>query len=293
MRSLLFITLMLATCPALAEPPDRACTMGHWGHVQCIRTDHFVHDLCQVLETTSRTHGIDPHFFTRLIWQESRFDPAAVSPAGAEGIAQFIPETARLRGLTDTYNPALALDHSARYLAYLIRAFGNPGLAAIAYNGGEKRTLGFVTGTDVLLPETIDYVHVITGFSAQDWREAAPKQQEFPLARAQKFRPACHTLARTRQLATLPKPKPRSSPWGVQVAAGSTRNKALRGYGFQTRRCRRITRAYRPELILRQPQVKGRLGYFAARIGVPSRAAGNRLCNNLRRLGCACAVYRN
>ncbi|MCP5074005.1 MAG: lytic transglycosylase domain-containing protein [Rhodobacteraceae bacterium] len=293
MRLLFFITLVLGTCPALAEPPDRSCTSGRWGQVRCIRTAHFVHDLCQILETTSRIHGVNPHFFTRLIWQESRFDPGAVSPAAAEGIAQFIPETARLRGLTDAFNPALALEHSAQYLAYLIRDFGNSGLAAIAYNGGEKRTFGFVTGTDALLPETIDYVQIITGHSAQDWRDAPPENPEFRLARDQKFRPACHALARTRQLAALLKPKPRASPWGVQVAAGSTRNKALRGYGFQTRRCRRITRAHRPELILRQPQVKGRLGYFTARIGVPSRAAGNRLCNNLRRLGCACAVYRN
>ncbi|MCO4825474.1 MAG: transglycosylase SLT domain-containing protein, partial [Amylibacter sp.] len=79
-----------------------------------IRTAHSAFDTCQALRDVSRTHGLDAGFFTRLIWQESRFDPNALSPAGAQGIAQFMPQTAKLRGLSASYNPALALDHSAQ-----------------------------------------------------------------------------------------------------------------------------------------------------------------------------------
>ena len=65
--------------------------------------------------------GLDAGFFARLIWQESRFDPNALSHANARGIAQFIPSTALLRGLKDPYNPADALEHSAHYLAEMAR----------------------------------------------------------------------------------------------------------------------------------------------------------------------------
>ena len=106
------------------------CSNGAFGHVQCIRPAHFVHDTCQALEVFATQHGLDPHFFARLIWQESRFDPNALSPADARGIAQFIPSTAKLRGLTDPYNAADALEHSAEYLAEMVERFGNEGLAA-------------------------------------------------------------------------------------------------------------------------------------------------------------------
>ena len=89
---------------------------------------------------------MDIGFFARLIWQESRFDPNALSHADARGIAQFIPSTALLRGLKDPYNPADALEHSAQYLAEMVRRYGNEGMAAIGYNGGERRAEGFLEG---------------------------------------------------------------------------------------------------------------------------------------------------
>lgn len=66
-----------------AEPPDRACTTTKWGAQECIRWAHFVHDTCQLIETVSTRHKLDTDFFTRLIWQESRFDPFAKSHANA------------------------------------------------------------------------------------------------------------------------------------------------------------------------------------------------------------------
>ena len=52
-------------------------------------------------------------FFARLIWKESRFDPNAVSPAGAEGIAQFMPGTAAMRGLKNSFDIEQAIPASA------------------------------------------------------------------------------------------------------------------------------------------------------------------------------------
>ena len=105
----LFVTGMFAKS-TLAASPGTMCSLAQSGQVDCIRPEHFAYDLCQQIENTSRNNGIDPAFFARLLWQESRFDPNALSHAGAQGIAQFMPQTAKLRGLPDSYNPAQAVE---------------------------------------------------------------------------------------------------------------------------------------------------------------------------------------
>jgi transglycosylase-like protein with SLT domain/D-alanyl-D-alanine carboxypeptidase-like protein len=67
---------------------------------------------------------------------ESNFDPAAISPAGAQGIAQFIPSTAAAYGLRDPFEPTEAIDAQAHLMSDLIRQFGSPELALAAYNAG-------------------------------------------------------------------------------------------------------------------------------------------------------------
>lgn len=67
---------------------------------------------------------------------ESNFDPFAVSPAGAQGIAQFIPSTAAAYGLDDPFDPAAAIDAQAHLMSDLIRRLGDPQLALAAYNAG-------------------------------------------------------------------------------------------------------------------------------------------------------------
>jgi hypothetical protein len=67
---------------------------------------------------------------------ESNFDPFAVSPAGAEGIAQFMPGTAASYGLADPFNPVEAIDAQAHLMSDLIHQFGSPELALAAYNAG-------------------------------------------------------------------------------------------------------------------------------------------------------------
>ncbi len=67
---------------------------------------------------------------------ESNFNPFAVSPAGAEGIAQFMPGTAASYGLVDPFDPVEAIDAQAHLMSDLIRQFGSPELALAAYNAG-------------------------------------------------------------------------------------------------------------------------------------------------------------
>jgi len=67
---------------------------------------------------------------------ESGFDPNAGSPAGAQGIAQFMPSTAAAYGLTDPFDPVAAIDAEAHLMSDLLRQFGSPELALAAYNAG-------------------------------------------------------------------------------------------------------------------------------------------------------------
>jgi hypothetical protein len=109
-------------------------------------------------------------FLTRLIWRESSFRVGVVSPVGAQGVAQFMPGTARERGLLDPFDPEQAIPHAAHLLADLRRQFGNLGLAAAAYNGGPGRVSNWLAGSGGLPAETRSYVYAITGQPAEDWR---------------------------------------------------------------------------------------------------------------------------
>ncbi|MHA6325218.1 lytic transglycosylase domain-containing protein [Roseivivax sp. CAU 1753] len=297
MRHVPFILLIcLLALPAQARTgraPGTMCSAGKWTQVHCIRPAHFVHDTCQAIEAFSRAHRLDPHFFARLLWQESRFDPNAVSPAKARGIAQFIDATAARRGLADSLNPALALEHSAQYLGELIARFGNPGLAAVAYNGGESRAEGLIAETGGLARETVQYVQIITGLTAETWRDAPPDTHDFDLQSQLDFQPACHDLARNRRLTAYPPPEPRHAPWGVQVAFGRSADAARAAFRRKTRTCQRAVSSAELDLVFVKNRVSGRQGYYMARLGADDARAAGKLCDRIRASGCVCAVYRN
>ena len=73
----------------------------------------FVDTVCPWMEQEAEAKALPPMVFVRLIWKESRFNPEAVSPKGAQGIAQFMPATAEDRGLDDPFEPRAAIVHSA------------------------------------------------------------------------------------------------------------------------------------------------------------------------------------
>ena len=73
------------------------------------RKSSFVIDACRLIDRVARANAIPGDYIARLISVESGFSPTAVSPKGAQGIAQFMPETARLRGLANPFEPASAL----------------------------------------------------------------------------------------------------------------------------------------------------------------------------------------
>jgi soluble lytic murein transglycosylase-like protein len=96
-------------------------------------------DICRTIEQAAAENRLPVNFFARVIWQESRFNARLVGRKGAKGIAQFMPETADFRGLTDPFDPISSIENAARYLADLRKMFGNLGLAAAGYNAGPGR----------------------------------------------------------------------------------------------------------------------------------------------------------
>ncbi|WGS23120.1 MULTISPECIES: lytic transglycosylase domain-containing protein [unclassified Bradyrhizobium] len=130
---------------------------------------------CRTLRDAAEASKIPVAFFARLIWQESRFRLNEVSHAGAQGVAQFMPETAAEVGLDDPFDPLKALLASAKLLRKLRDDFGNLGLAAAAYNAGPGRIQKWLARQRELPRETRDYVRIITGTRAEDWIEDADR----------------------------------------------------------------------------------------------------------------------
>lgn len=295
MRLLFTFLSMLWAGVAQADPGAAKCSSAKWGHVQCIRADHFVYDTCTAIEVFSKRHGLDSGFFARLIWQESRFDPNALSHANARGIAQFIPSTARLRGLKDPYNPADALEHSAHYLAEMVRRFGNEGMAAIGYNGGERRATGFLEGKG-LARETVNYVPIITGLTAEQWRDTPPKDHDFRLDKTKSFHQACSEMARNRRLTPIKRvapPPPPVKPWGVQLGFGTSKKAAQAKIDRQTASCRAQVRPEKLDLIFVKNRVSGKKGFYFGRIGRNTQQGAQKLCNSLRGRGCRCLIVQS
>ena len=128
------------------------------------------HEICTTLVKVAQANALPLGFFTNLIWRESNFDRDAISPVGAMGIAQFMPDTADRMGIGDAFDARDALPASGRLLRTLRARFNNLGLVAAAYNAGPKRVVDWLEQRSELPKETRDYVNIITGRPAEHWR---------------------------------------------------------------------------------------------------------------------------
>jgi soluble lytic murein transglycosylase-like protein len=102
-------------------------------------------------------HGVDAALVRAVIAAESGWNPAARSRAGAIGLMQLMPGTARELGV-DPLDPSQNVEGGVRYLAWLLQAFGSAERALIAYNAGPGFAQRFVRGEVALYGETRDYV---------------------------------------------------------------------------------------------------------------------------------------
>ncbi len=250
-----------------------------------------LHRTCDLIAQSADNHGLPRPFLARLIWKESRFDPGAVSPKGAEGIAQFMPGTAEMRGLENAFDIEQAIPASAEYLAELAGRFGNLGLAAAAYNAGERR-VGSWLGTGGFLPlETENFVLDIMGAPADSFAGAERAGDVVPLHPEKSFAAACRDMPAIGSSLVAMSEVP-VLPWGIQVAGSFNRAAAIRRWQEIMARNADLLGGAEP-VISRIRSARGRAGLHAVRIGAETREEADRLCDRLRAAGGACIVMRN
>jgi soluble lytic murein transglycosylase-like protein len=91
-----------------------------------------------LIEERSEHHGADPRLVRAVVRVESNFDPAAVSRAGAMGLMQLMPLTARQYGTENPFDPKQNLDAGIRHLQSLLEKYDDLSFALAAYNAGGK-----------------------------------------------------------------------------------------------------------------------------------------------------------
>jgi hypothetical protein len=258
--------------------------------------------MCLMIESAAKANELPLEFFARVIWQESRFQSDAVGPVTrsgqrAQGIAQFMPGTASERRLLDPFDPVQALPKSAEFLSELRGQFGNLGLAAAAYNAGPRRVREWLDGSGYMPQETRNYVSAITGMTVDEW--ARPGTKDKP--------PDGAPTSSCRQLMALLRRAPNpfvteleqhvklsaDKLWGVQLAAGFNRDRALAMYSRAIKRLSTVIGDQDPSLSGKIWRSRGTRTFYQVRIGADTRPAADELCNRIRRAGGACLVLRN
>jgi soluble lytic murein transglycosylase-like protein len=134
--------------PAIAPLPADIPTSGDQ------QLDRLIYDVGQ-------REGVDPRFIHAVIWQESKYIQDARSHAGAQGLMQLMPATAKRFGCEDPNDPAANIEAGTKYLHWLLKRFsGNVELALAGYNAGE----GSVDKYNGIPPynETRNYVKIIS-----------------------------------------------------------------------------------------------------------------------------------
>jgi hypothetical protein len=199
------------------------------------------HEICTSVAESAHSNDLPLPFFIRLLFQESGFKPDVVSRAGAQGIAQFMPETAATVGLNNPFDPTQAIAASARLLGDLVRRFGNLGLAAAAYNAGPRRIQDWLNKKGKLPEETQHYVKTITGRPAETWKSRvkgklaavlpreAPCQERVTLIAAKPVGPSVRgTVAAAKTLAIIAERRGAKSTRS-ETSHGKTRDKGGKG----------------------------------------------------------------
>jgi hypothetical protein len=320
-RIAIIVLILLASVPARAEPaqgeaappadtsppspaapaePGASPDSGLAPPPAAGRTDADLREsVCLMIESAARAHNLPLEFFARVIWQESRFQPNVVGPRTrsgdrAQGIAQFMPRTAAERGLLDPFDPVQALPKSAEFLRELADQFGNLGLAAAAYNAGPQRVRDWLAGARTLPSETRNYVYAITGISADEWAHGGKREPAQPPPNCRQLMALLHR-APNPFVTKLEERVTNSavSPWGVQLAAGFSREHALSNYAELAKRYAGVLTGRDPTLLSTLLRSRGTQPFYQVRVGAETRAAAEGLCGSIRRAGGACMVLRN
>ncbi|MFC1460762.1 lytic transglycosylase domain-containing protein [Microvirga arabica] len=247
--------------------------------------------LCRLIEGSARAQKIPRDLLTKLIWQESSFRPNVVSPAGAQGIAQFMPGTAKERGLIDPFDPEQAIPKAAEFIAHLAGQFGNLGLAAAAYNGGPARVASWLAGRGGLPAETQNYVVAVTGRSAEEWASDARDRKDAGQEASGTEPQTCLQIVATLRVPgrgdTIEAP---FAPWGVQLAGNFSKDKALASFRRASGAYASLIKDTRPMIIGTRLRYRGTRTFYRVRAPAETRQAAEQLCRDIRSAGGSCIV---
>ncbi len=132
--------------------------------------------LDRIIFRVGEHEGIDPRFIHAVIWQESKYDVTARSHAGAQGLMQLMPDTAKRFGCAHPDDPEDNVEAGTKYLSWLLKRFsGNVQLALAGYNAGE----GNVDKYNGIPPfdETKNYVRIISERYGKTYHPVLPPEQ--------------------------------------------------------------------------------------------------------------------
>lgn len=261
------------------------------------------HAVCRLIDEAARVNRLPSGFMTRVIWRESSFRAGAVSPAGAEGIAQFMPGTAEERGLADPFDPEQAIPKAARLLADLRRRFGNLGYAAAAYNAGAGRVDAWLKGEGGLPAATRAYVRFVTRRGLEEWREPGSTDREAETTETKAGGDAAPSLPSCLALTALLRREGGISstgglfapltPWGVQLAGNFSKQAALASFERAERLYARAIGNRRPMIIGRMLRSRGTKMFYQIRLPAASRAVAVALCGRIQAVGGACVAMHS
>jgi len=141
------------------QPAVIAAYAGRIKSINGALTDDMAQKIAFHLLDKSERNGVDPRLTFALVTRESRFNPKAISSAGAQGLGQLMPGTAALLGVHDSFDIEQNLDGAVHYLADMLRTFGRYSLALAAYNAGPNAVKRY--GGVPPYRETQNYVQII------------------------------------------------------------------------------------------------------------------------------------
>jgi hypothetical protein len=252
------------------------------------------HAICRLIESSARANRLPIAFFTRIIWRESSFRAGVVSPAGAEGIAQFMPLTAQERGLANPFDPEQAIPKAAKLLAELQRQFGSLAVAAAAYNAGPARVASWLNGLTELPAETRAYVRLVTARDVEEWTvsgdNAAPAGAAAEAIEPQSCLAVTAALRRDHGTDFGAAPP---APWGVQLAGNFSKARALAAFEWARQRYAAILGDMQPMIIGRVLRSRGTRLFYQVRVPSDSRGAAAALCARIQSIGGNCVALRS
>ncbi len=251
-----------------------------------------VDDVCRALEQSAAENALPVEFFARVIWQESRFDARAVSPKGAEGIAQFMPRDRQLA----RPRRSVRSDRGAAAFGCLLARTAGPVWQSWTRCGSvqcrSRRVSAWLTSHRALPAETRNYVALVTGWTADEWASSSPPEkadttipQGVPCTRLANLILA-PKQERQRIVAYIPR-------WGIQLAAHLSESTAWAIYRDRLKRFGSLIGDREPIVLHKEIPGMGRAKRYIITIADDDRGPLDKVCRKLIAADATCDVLRN